>query len=111
MKYAKTGFIAFLIYGSLHIILYAQEWEWENTLLEGSNAAYTIIQTEYDNILYAGTGRNGKIFKSIDNGETWETAGDLENATSNGIYFLYMTIVDANGKRISNNGIKLIYIQ
>ncbi|MDA2936325.1 T9SS type A sorting domain-containing protein [Patescibacteria group bacterium AH-259-L05] len=49
-----------------------EEWEWEKSVLGESRSAKAVIHTT-DNILYAGTYPNATIFKSTDDGQTWNS--------------------------------------
>ena len=54
-----------------------EEWEEVEDLIEG----FVLSLTTFDNYLYAGTGTNGKIYRTLD-GDTWAETGDLGETVS-----------------------------
>lgn len=65
-----------------------EEWEWEKSVLGESRSAKAVIRTK-DNILYAGTYPNATIFKSIDDGQTWNPEISFADSSQSHVVALF----------------------
>ncbi|MDA2921951.1 T9SS type A sorting domain-containing protein [Patescibacteria group bacterium AH-259-L07] len=88
MKYVKTVIGVLLIYGFFHTLTSAQEWEWEKSVLGESRSAKAVIHTK-DNILYAGTYPDATIFKSINDGQTWNSEISFTDSSQSHVVALF----------------------